>query len=155
MLPEIIDAPPDCAIISIRTVNFGQQLVYAAWANPLHLKNWWGPAGFTNTFIEHDLRPGGKWQFIMHGPDKGNYPNECVFIKVEPPHCIAWYRISKPHFQVVAIFDDAGNNKTAITFKMLFATAEECDKLKKFVVDKNEENFDRLEAELQNMTADL
>lgn len=35
---------------------------------------------------------------------------------------------------------------------MIFDTPEECDKIKKFVVDKNEENFDKLEAELTKMT---
>jgi len=35
---------------------------------------------------------------------------------------------------------------------MLFNSAEECSKLKPFVVDKNEENFDRLENELKLMT---
>ncbi len=34
---------------------------------------------------------------------------------------------------------------------MLFSTEEECRKLRPFVVDKNEENFDRLEAELAKM----
>ena len=38
-----------------------------------------------------------------------------------------------------------------IVFKMIFDTAEECSKLKPYVVDKNEENFDRLEAELAKM----
>ena len=35
---------------------------------------------------------------------------------------------------------------------MVFETAEECAKLRSFVVDKNEENFDRLEDELAKMT---
>lgn len=30
-------------------------------------------------------------------------------------------------------------------------TPEECAKLKKYVLDKNEKNFDRLEEELKNM----
>jgi len=34
---------------------------------------------------------------------------------------------------------------------MLFNTATECKKLKKFVVDKNEEHFDKLERELSKM----
>jgi len=34
---------------------------------------------------------------------------------------------------------------------MLFETADECNKIKKFVVDKNEENFDKLETELTRM----
>jgi hypothetical protein len=34
---------------------------------------------------------------------------------------------------------------------MLFNSTEECNKVKKFAVDKNEEVFDRLENELTNM----
>lgn len=36
----------------------------------MHLKNWWGPDGFTNTFHEFNLRPNGKWILTMHGPEK-------------------------------------------------------------------------------------
>ncbi len=152
MQSEIFNAAPGCCIISTRTVNAAQEMIYEAWTNPEHLKNWWGPAGFTNTFIEHDLKVGGRWKFIMHGPDKGNYPNECEFIKIEKPSLIAWFRISKPLFKVLATFEKLPANKTHIVFKMIFDTAEECEKLKKFVIDKNEENFDRLEDELLKMS---
>lgn len=87
----------------------------------------------------------------MHGPDKGNYANECTFIKIEKPSIIAWQRISKPIFQVLATFDEVDPDQTKVVFKMLFNSAEECNKLKGFVVDKNEENFDRLEIELKKM----
>ncbi len=87
----------------------------------------------------------------MHGPDKGNYPNECEFIKIEVPSLIAWKRHSKPLFQILAAFEEVSSEKTKIVFKMLFNSAEECNKLKPFVVDKNEENFDRLENELKIM----
>lgn len=143
---------PDCEIVSSRIVNASQELVYKAWTDPNHLKNWWGPAGFTNTFNEFDLRLGGKWSFIMHGPDKGNYANECEFIKIEKPNLIAWKRHSKPLFQVVATFEEVTSDKTKIVFRMIFDTPEESNKLRPFVVDKNEENFDRLEQELIKMT---
>jgi uncharacterized protein YndB with AHSA1/START domain len=151
MTTEIIKTTPDSEIVSSRVFNTKRELVYRAWSNPNHLKNWWGPAGFTNTFNEFDFRVGGKWSFIMHGPDKGNYANECEFIKIEEPSLIAWKRYSKPLFQVVATFDELPENKTKLVFKMLFDTAEECNKLKGFVVDKNEENFDKLEIELSKM----
>ncbi len=106
MTSEIISTTPDCEIVSSRIVNASRDLVYTAWTDPNHLKNWWGPAGFTNTFNEFDLRPGGKWSFIMHGPNKGNYPNECEFIKIDKPKLIAWKRFSKPIFHVVATFEE-------------------------------------------------
>lgn len=152
MATEIINSTPDSEIVSSRIVNHPISAVFEAWANPDHLKNWWGPAGFTNTFHEFDFRPGGKWRFTMHGPEKGNYANECEFIKIEKPNLIAWQRHSKPLFQIVALFEELTSNKTAIKFKMLFDTVEECNKLKPHVVDKNEENFDKLEAELLKMS---
>lgn len=152
MTAETFSTTPECEIVSSRIVNAPRELVYRAWTDPNHLKNWWGPAGFTNTFNEFDLRVGGKWSFIMHGPDKGNYHNECEFIKIEKPSLIAWKRHSKPLFQVVAAFEEITSQQTNIIFKMIFDSPEECNKLKPFVVDKNEENFDRLEKELLKMT---
>ncbi|MES2574871.1 MAG: SRPBCC family protein [Bacteroidota bacterium] len=151
MKTETFSTNPDCEIVSSRIFNASQKLVYTAWTDPNHLKIWWGPKGFTNTFNEFDLRPGGKWSYVMHGPDKGNYSNECEFITIEKPSLIAWKRFSKPLFQVVATFEEIASDKTKIVFKMIFSTPEECNKLKPFVVDKNEENFDRLENELTKM----
>lgn len=151
MITEIISTTPDCEIVSSRIFIAPIAIAYDAWANPNHLKNWWGPAGFTNTFNEFDFRVGGKWSLVMHGPDKGNYVNECEFIKIEKPTLIAWKRYSKPLFQVVAIFEAVTDSTTKIVFKMLFSSADECSKVKKFAVDKNEENFDKLEIELSKM----
>ncbi len=41
--------------------------------------------------------------------------------------------------------------KTKFGFRMIFSTAEECNRINSFVADKNEENFDRLERELKTM----
>jgi hypothetical protein len=126
-------------------------LLFRAWSEPDHLKNWWGPSGFTNTFHEFDFRMGGRWKFVMHGPDKGNYQNECEFTKIVAPSLIEWKRITQPLFNVVAQFEIVEQHQTKLIFKMVFDTPEECAKIKKFVVDKNEENFDKLELELEKM----
>jgi uncharacterized protein YndB with AHSA1/START domain len=151
----ILSASPECEIVSSRNFNAPIDLVFRAWTEPDHLKNWWGPAGFTNTFHEFDLRTGGRWRFTMHGPEKGNYENECEFISIEKPTQIAWQRISKPIFQVLATFEALDNRRTRVVFKMLFATEAECNKLKPFVPEKNEENFDKLEVELEKMLSGI
>ncbi len=151
MHPEILNTDPDCEILSSRLVKAPREIVFNAWSDPEHLKKWWGPAGFTNTFHEFDFRPGGRWRLTMHGPEQGNYQNECEFLQIKRPSLIAWTRHSKPHFQVVATFEEMPDGQTKIDFRMLFNTPDECRKLKPFVVDKNEENFDRLEKELSTM----
>ena len=70
----------DNEITSSRVFNASRERLYAAFADPAQVAVWWGPAGFTNTIHDFDLRPGGKWLFTMHGPDRGNYQNECVFL---------------------------------------------------------------------------
>lgn len=151
MKTELFSSTPDTEIVSTRIFNFHRELVFKAWSNPEHLQKWWGPAGFTNTFQEFDFQIGGKWRFVMHGPDKGNYKNECEFLKIESPSLIAWKRHTQPYFKVLVTFEEINEFQTKIVFKMLFETPEECNKMKRFVVDKNEENFDKLENELASM----
>lgn len=151
MSDSLLNTPLDCQIICTRVVKANQTKAFQAWSNPEHLKNWWGPAGFTNTFHEFDFRVGGKWSFTMHGPEKGNYKNECEFITIKEPEMIAWKRYSQPLFKVLTTFERINDSETKVVFRQIFDTPEECSKLAKFVVDKNEENFDRLESELLKM----
>jgi uncharacterized protein YndB with AHSA1/START domain len=135
-------------IVTTRTFNAPREIVFSAWTNPELLKRWWGPKGFTNTFHEFDLRPGGKWKFIMHGPNGGNYENESVFVEINEPQKIILNHISNPHFQLTATFEEAGAGRTKLVFEQLFETKELYNKVKGFAVDANEENMDRLETVL-------
>jgi Uncharacterized conserved protein len=146
METALFEVTPNCEIKSTRVFDVPPQTLFDAWTDPDKLKEWWGPAGFTNTFHEFDPQPGGRWKFTMHGPGGvGNYQNECTFMVVEEPSLIAWNRQSQPFFRVVATFDETTDGKTELIFRMQFATKEECDKIRKFAPDKNEENFDKLE----------
>lgn len=144
----MMNSNADCEIFSSRILNSNIENAYEAFANPLHLKNWWGPEGFTNTIHEFDLRPGGKWILTMHGPEKGNYENSSTFKIVKPLELIAWTRDSQPLFDMEISFESLKDFKTRIAFRMIFSTPEECEKIRRFAEPKNEENFDRLENEI-------
>lgn len=147
----IWSTPPDCEIVTTRLFKFPRNLVYKAWTDPDHLKTWWGPKGFTNTFKTFDFRVGGKWSFTMHGPDKGHYQNECTFAVIREPELLVWDRQSKPIFQVEVVFEKVSEQETNVIFKQKFKTVEECNKLRPYVPEKNEENMDRLQNELAKM----
>ena len=152
MQNTVLPTPDDCVIQNYREVNAAVATVYKAITHPEHLKNWWGPKGFTNTFNEYNLQPGGRWHFIMHGPNGQNYTNECIFVKIAPPHLLVFNHISAPQFQVVVQLHEITAQKTGFTFKQVFEHADACGKLRDFCLEKNEENLDRLEAELREMT---
>ena len=125
---------------------------YHAFSNPSLLKEWWGPEGFTNTIHEFDLRPGGKWLLTMHGPNNVNYENASVFKTIKPQQLVSWSRTSKPLFDMEVEFIELNDSETQISFRMIFETASDCEKLRTFVGPKNEENFDRLEKVLLNVS---
>jgi uncharacterized protein YndB with AHSA1/START domain len=60
-----------------------------------------GPAGFRNTFEVFEPRPGGRWCFLMHGPDGVDHPNESVFLAVEEPERIVFRHVSVGRAPVV------------------------------------------------------
>lgn len=138
-------AQADREIISTRVIDAPRERVFQAWTDPEQLALWWGPKGFTNTFHEFDLKPGGHWRFIMHGPDGTDYPNHSVFVEIVKPDRLILDHLSSPHFRVVATFSEE-EGKTKNTFRMIFPSAEMCEKLKPICVPANEENFDRLTA---------
>ena len=144
------EAPSDREIVTTRVFDAPRELVFKAWTDPDHLARWWGPQGFTNTFHEFDLRPGGVWRFVMHGPDGADYQNKSVFVEITKPARIVFDHVSGPRFQVTATFAEQAG-RTEVTFRMLFETAAECDKVKAYAIQGNEQNFDRLEAELAKM----
>lgn len=144
---------PNNEIVSTRIFRGDKALLYKAWTDPDHLKNWWGPNGFTNTILQYDLQVGGRWSLLMHGPDGRDYPNESVFTQIDDQQLIAWNRVTKPHFNVVTTFEAHTAHETKVVFRMIFNDAEECGRLSAFIAEKNEENFDRLEAELKKMTS--
>jgi uncharacterized protein YndB with AHSA1/START domain len=137
-------------LATTRVLNSRRELVFWAFSDPLHLAKWWGPKGFTNTFHEFDLRPGGVWRFTMHGPDGVNYPNESVFVEVAKPERIVIRHVSGPRFEMTITLTGQ-EGKTEIGWRMLFETSAECERVKKFAVEANEQNLDRLEAQLARM----
>jgi uncharacterized protein YndB with AHSA1/START domain len=140
----------ELAIVSTRTVRATRDDVWNAWTNPILLAQWWGPKGFRNTFYEFDLRPGGAWRFIMHAPNGTNFPNESVFVEIAQPERIVFRHLAPVHaFLATAEFAEHVNG-TAIRFTMLFPTPAECARSKRYAVQGNEENFDRLEALLEH-----
>ena len=56
-------------IVIRRTLNAPRELVFEAWTKAEHVIHWYGPTGFTLTIHEMEVKPGGVWRFIMHGPD--------------------------------------------------------------------------------------
>ncbi len=143
-----IDPPSDRDIVSTRSFDAPRAEVYAAFADPARVAQWWGPNGFTNTVKHFDLRVGGEWRIVMHAADGTNYDNLSRFTEVKPAERVVYQHIEPIHTFFMAMdFADAGT-RTQLTWRMTFPTAEEADRLRGFIAPANEQNFDRLQAHL-------
>ena len=131
-LIERNESPVDREIAFTRRFDAPRRMVWEAWTDPKQLVLWWGPRGFTTTIDEMDVRPGGVWKLVMHGPDGADYPNKSIFTEVVP-HARLRFRLSggkrggpAAHFEMTATFEDDGK-KTRLTMRMVFASAEARD----------------------------
>ena len=134
-------------IINTRMIAAPVERVYQAFADPNRLASWWGPGGFTNTFTEFDLRPGGSWRFVMHGPDGRDYQNACAFVDVVPNERIVFLHLSPVHRFRMAMTFAACGDRTELIWRMTFDSHENAG-FRDFITQANEQNFDRLEAHL-------
>jgi uncharacterized protein YndB with AHSA1/START domain len=135
-------------IVSTREFAAPREAVFAAFADPARLAQWWGPHGFTNTIREFDLRPGGRWRLTLHGPHGASYENESEFLEVTPPARVVFRHLEPVHaFRMTMLFA-AQNRTTELTWRMRFDSVSECDRVRRFIIEANEQNFDRLAAHL-------
>jgi uncharacterized protein YndB with AHSA1/START domain len=62
--------------------------IWQLWADPRQLERWWGPPAYPATVDAFDLRPGGRVEYHMTGPD-GDQPRAFwEVIETDPPRSL-------------------------------------------------------------------
>ena len=141
----------DREFVHSRLIDAPQARVFRAFAEPTHLARWWGPDGFSSTFEVFEFRAGGTWRFVMHGPDGTDYPNENAFREIVTPERVVLEHLSDTHHFFLTITFAAQGDQTLVGWRQVFDTAEHKEKVAKFVLEANEQNLDRLAAEVRNV----
>ena len=126
-----------------RVIPYQPEAVFEAFARQDLLAQWWGPSGFTNTFEVFEFRPGGRWKFVMHGPNGSQHPNESAFLELHAPSKVVIHHVSKPRY-VLTITMAAHDHGTAITWSQEFEDAAGAARIRHIVEPANEQNLDRL-----------
>ncbi len=141
----------DREITVSRLLNAPIALVWEVWTNPDHIKNWWGPNGFTNTINKMEVVPNGLWNLVMHGPDGTDYDNESIFTEVIWQQKIVYHHLSGHDFLATILFEERGN-QTYIHWQMLFESKEELVRIMNLynISEGLTQNVDKLEVYLKN-----
>jgi uncharacterized protein YndB with AHSA1/START domain len=107
------------------------------------LASWWGPAGFTNTFEIFEFTPGGRWKFVMHGPDGKSYLNESSFVELVPDKKVVIEHNCPPHFKLTVELTPEKDG-THLSWVQIFDDVQTAQAVKGRAGTANEENIDRL-----------
>lgn len=65
-----------------RTVAVPRALVWAAWTTPEHLVQWFTPAPWKTADCNLDVRAGGEFRTVMHGPNGEVVDNSGCYLEV-------------------------------------------------------------------------
>ena len=85
-----------------RILRVPRALVWKAWSDPAHLKEWWCPKPWTTEVLAFDLRPGGAFHTFMRGPDGGTSDNPGAFLEVVPQSRLVWTSALLEHWRPAA-----------------------------------------------------
>lgn len=137
---------------STRQLRAAPSAVFAAIQDPARLATWWGPDGFSNRFDVFEFRPEGRWVFDMIGPDGKVYPNESVFAHIEAGRQVVIRHVCAPHFTLSITLEPAPEG-TRVHWQQVFADAAVAEAVRHIVEPANEQNLDRLSAEVARGSA--
>jgi uncharacterized protein YndB with AHSA1/START domain len=121
-------------LVIVRTFDAPRDLVFAAWTDPNHAREWWGPVNYPARYVEMDVRPGGAWRMCLRSTEgKPELWQGGVFREVVPPERLVftfvWDEAGERGLEtlVTVTFVEEGG-KTRMTFRQTpFQSVEERD----------------------------
>lgn len=109
-----LDLPSDNEIRIDRTFDAPRDLVWRAWTDAKLLPRWMGPAKYTMTTSQMDVRPGGKYRWVWD-VDGQNLVIHGEFVEVDRPRRLVTKEFMEPYpdpSHNVATFTETGGQTT-------------------------------------------
>jgi uncharacterized protein YndB with AHSA1/START domain len=130
-----VSTPSEQEIRMTRLFNAPRELVFEAMSKPEHVKQWWGclGEGYSVPVCEIDLRVGGKWRFVMRGPDGADHAMQGVYREIVPPGRLVFTEgyvtdgFASGEALVTLTFAEQ-DGRTTMTSRSVYASAEDRDR---------------------------
>jgi uncharacterized protein YndB with AHSA1/START domain len=90
---------PKLDLVLERVVDVPPALVWKCWTEPRHLKKWFTPTPWKTVEAEVDLRPGGRFYFVMQSPEGQKFPNTGCFLEVVKNERLIWTNALLPGYR--------------------------------------------------------
>lgn len=132
-------------VLNERLFTVDRTTLFRAFSEAELLEQWWGPHGFTNRISAFDFRTGGTWQITMTASNGTDFHNVSTFREIVVPQRIVFEHHEPIHVYTMEIDLTDEMEGTRLNWRMVFNATEENLQLQKFIKAANEQNFDRLE----------
>lgn len=101
---------PELDLYLERLVDVPVHLVWKAWTDPEHLKQWFTPKPYETVECDIDLRPGGRFRTVMRDPDGNVLPaGDGCYLEVEAPNRLVWTSALGPGYRPQPPATDEGD----------------------------------------------
>jgi len=122
-------APDNREAVAVRVFDAPRALVWEACTNPEHVRKWYGTGCMEVTSCEIDLRVGGRFRYVMRGPDGNDYAFSGVYREVDPPSRVvnSWGFEAMPGHEAVetATFEEDEDGRTVMRMSIVFQSPED------------------------------
>lgn len=134
-----------------------RDLVWEVWTTPEHIKEWWGPNGFSLTTKSMNVEPGSTWDSIMHGWGK-DFVSKVEYVEVKKPSFLSYIHFGESEdydFTVSVLFDEV-EGKTLLTMKSVFKSKAIIEELNRKVnaIEGSKQTLNRLENYIKQLQSD-
>ncbi|MHA4811025.1 SRPBCC domain-containing protein [Flavitalea flava] len=135
-------------LIHTRILDAPRDLVWEIWTTPTHIKEWWGPNGFSLTVKSMQVEPGKIWDSIMHGMGR-DFDSIVEYVEVKKPSLLSYKHFGESedyNFTVSILFAEV-EGKTLLTMKSIFKSKEIIEELNRRVnaIEGGKQTLNRLE----------
>lgn len=124
---------PEHELVIERIFDAPVEKVFRAWTTPDILMQWWCPKPWRVTACEMDLRPGGRFDTVMQGPEGEVVDSKGSILEVEPNRRLVftdafaadWVPFGKPFMVGYIEFENLGDGRTRYIGKARHWSAED------------------------------
>lgn len=97
-------------------------LVWEAWTQPKHIKEWFCPKPWRVVECDIDLQPGGVFRFVMEGPAGERNEHVTCYLAVENQKRLVWSTAMHPGFRPAPVSKGVPDFTAVIEFTSLGAS---------------------------------
>lgn len=151
-----VTTPTDREIVLTREFDAPRRMVFDALTKPELLTRWYGARGWNLVVCEVDLRVGGPWRFVSHGPDGTDMGQSGVYREIAPPGRLVYTESfddqSYPGESLVTHVLAEQGGGTTLTSTVRYPSREARDIVLRYPMARGvAESYDRLDAVLADL----